>query len=279
MASSHIALYRLIYFQPNPEDGERVSVALLFQANGDVELLYDPHFPKLKCLAPYVDLDLIRIYLDDMAVSLKRRPSNVDSIVGGQTAQLVASEVRKVSWPLSNEERIYLMKRFLSKEGHLWQSNDLAKSQKSDQIKEHLKLLLEGAKIGRERLRENASPEWILGRKVPRIKPVALALRRKSGVLLIDGVDLSVLSTKATLTRVSKVAYTFFQYGRLRQMSFDRPELKRIGVVLNGVSDPGSEYRDAHDFALHEFTQEADLAVDTTSASDLERFQAVLMEE
>jgi hypothetical protein len=279
MASSHIALYRLIYFQPNPEDGERVSVALLFQANGDVELLYDPHFPKLKCLAPHVDLGLIRLYLDDMTDRLKRQPSNVDSIVGGQTAQLVASEIRKVSWPLSNEERVYLMKRFLSKEGHLWSSNDLAKTEKSDQIKEHLKALLERAKIGKEELRENASPEWILGRKVPRIKPVALALRKKNGVLLIDGVDLSVLGTKGTLSRVSKVAYTFFQYGRLRQLSFDRPELKRIGVVLNGVSDPGSEYRDTHDFALREFTQEADLAVDGTSASDLNKLQAALAEE
>jgi hypothetical protein len=279
MASSHIALYRLIYFQPNPEDGERVSVALLFQANGDIELLYDPHFPKLKCLAPHVDLDLVRLYLDDMTVRLKRHPANVDSIVGAQTAQLVASEIRKVSWPLSNEERVYLMKRFLSKEGHLWHSGDLAKTQKSDLIKEHLKSLIHNARIGGEEVRENASPEWILGRKVPRIKPIALAVRKKNGVLLIDGVDLSVLSLKATLTRVSKVAYTFFQYGRLRQMPFDRPELKRIGIVLNGVSDPGSEYRDTHDFALREFTQVADLAVDTTSAGDLDKLQAALSEE
>src|SRR5690349_5337781 len=113
MASDPLATYRLVYFQPDPEDGERVCVALLFTVHGEVELLAYPDFPRLRCLAPHVDSELVQVYLDDLTSHLKWKSSDIDLILRRQSPQLVTSEVRKCSWPLSNESRLYLMRRFL----------------------------------------------------------------------------------------------------------------------------------------------------------------------
>jgi hypothetical protein len=275
MENSLKASYRLVYFQPKPEDGERICVALLLSYGRDVELLYYPDFPRLKCLSPRIDPQLIQFYLDDMASTIRDNPEGIESHIKRHTPHLLASAVRRVAWPLTDEAKIYLMKRFLGVEGKNTQVVE-ARVPQVDYVKEHLRQLIQRAKVRNEDLKEDAKPEWILGRRVRYIKKVAFALRRADGVLLIDGVDLSVLPAQSAVTRVGKVKHTFWQYGQLRQMEFGSANIKRIGVVLNGVTSPGADYKDAHDFALHEFRQEADVTVDSASPSDLNTLQKVL---
>lgn len=275
MESSLKAFYRLVYFQPKPEDGERICIALLFNYGRDVDLLYYPDFPRLRCLSPHIDPQLIQFYLDDMTSTLRQNPESIESDLKRHTPHLLASPVRRIAWPLTNEARIYLMKRFLGVEGKRAQMVE-ARSPQPDLVKEHLRQLIQRAKVRNEDLKEDAKPEWILGRKVRYIKKVAFALRKDYGVVLIDGVDLSVLPAQSTVTRVGKVKHAFWQYGQLKQMEFSDANIQRVGVVLNGVASPSPEYRDAHEFALHEFRQEADVTIDSASPSDLNTFQQIL---
>jgi hypothetical protein len=280
MGSELAATYRLVYFQPDPEDGERVCVALLFNARREVELLYDPEFPKLRCLAPHLDPSLVRVYLDDMAESAKRGSSDVESLIKRHAPQLVTSEARRCAWPLSNSARSYLIRRFLTKERHLVGklSKAAVKEDKIDPVKARIRDLV--LRVARERIedvREDASSQWVLGRSLPYIAPVAFALRTPRVVVLIDGVDLSVLTPRGALSRVNKVAHTFWQYGRVQQMGVDKTPPRRIGVVLNGAVDPSTSYRETHDFALHQFTNEADLAVDANSVDDVRKLGAALL--
>jgi hypothetical protein len=280
MVSELTATYRLVYFQPDPEDGERVCVALLFTAQRDVELLYDPEFPKLRCLAPRIDPALVRVYLDDMQTSARRGSSDVQSLLRRHAPQLVTSEARKSAWPLSDKARLYLIRRFLTKEGQhpdtLRKGTD--KDEKIDQVKLHIKeFVLRVARRGVDDIKENASTQWVLGRNLPNIAPVAVALRKGGRiVILVDGVDLSVLTPKSALARVNKVTHTFWQYGRVRQMGIDNAPPRRIGLVLNGAENPRTAYRDTHDFALHQFKNEADLAVDASSVDDFRKFEEAL---
>jgi hypothetical protein len=273
------ASYRIVYFQPNPEDGDRVSVALLFTANNDVDILYDHAFPKLKCLAPHIDPDIIRYQLDYLATGLRERGADQNSLVAQQAPQLTTSEPRKVAWPLTNQVRMRLVRRFLSKEGYVSSTEAAERREKVDPVQIHLRQLLSDVTPRLEEWRENAKPEWVIGEKVSRIRPVALALRKNQTVVIVDGVDLSAMTTQSAVTRVGKVAYTFFQYGRVTQMDFARRSLRRIGVVLNGATRPGRAYRDTHDFAMQEFSQEADLAIDAGSPEGVNQLKNELISE
>jgi hypothetical protein len=279
MGNSLTASYRLVYFQPDPEDGERVCVALLITARGDVEVLYDRGFPKLRCLAPHIDPKLVRFYLDDMKSHLRRGSSEVELLMGQRTPHIVTSEARKLAWPLSDSSRAYLVQRFLGKEKGE-DANKVDRKAKADLLNTHLRQLVQPfVRNEPEVIQEWATPEWILGREVPhqKINPVALAVRRDDGVVLIDGVDLTVFKPKSALSRVTEVKHTFWQYGRIKQMGLNgRGSIRRIGVVLNGLEKPNEDYRDAHDFALSEFEQGADLAVDAASGSDLQELERSL---
>jgi hypothetical protein len=274
-----IASYRLVYFQPDAEDGERVSVALLFNTPDGIEILSYPDSPRLRCLAPQVDPYLVRIYLEDLKQQFQRSPSQVDSVVSMQSPHLAISDARKVTWPLSDKSRLYLMKRFLGVEvPRLTNDGDLKAEKALDQVKEHLRQLIYSAKIQSEELRENATPAWVFGQRIGRkIKSVAFGLRKEEGVVLIDGVDLSVSNKQAVAARVGKVAYAFFQYERVRQMGFaDRRVFQRVGVILNGAINPGPDYKDSHDFALQEFSDSADLTIDASSTEDVQKFRKLL---
>jgi hypothetical protein len=281
MGSGMTATYRLVYFQPDPEDGERVCVALLFNTERDTELLYDPAFPKLKCLAPRTDSGLVRFYLEDLEAGVRRSPSDISSLIRHHSPQLTTSEARRSAWPLGEKARSYLMRRFLTREVGQTATLSVAtvKDEKIDLVKEHIGDLLR--KVSRrpsDDIREDANSQWVLGRNLPNIAPVAFAVRTSRVVILIDGVDLSVLSTKGALSRVNRVAHTFWQYGRVQQMGVDNTPPKRVGIVLNGTTSPGASYRDTHDFALHQFAKEADLAVDAASSDDFRKLEDALRE-
>jgi hypothetical protein len=276
MGNSLTASYRLVYFQPDPEDGERVCVALLLSTHGYFEMLYDRGFPKLRCLAPHIDPKLVRFYLDDMQTHLRRGHSEVEMLMKERTPHIVTSEARKLAWPLSDTARTYLVERFLSKE----RGEELARADRKALLTIHLRQLVQPlASANVEDLQEWAPSEWVLGTKIPqhKINPVALAVRKHNGVVLIDGVDLTIFKPKSALAQVTKVTHTFWQYGRVKQMGLgDGASLHRIGVVLNGVERPNSDYKDAHDFALHEFAQGADQVVDAARDSDLRELAQAL---
>ena len=273
------ASYRLVYFQPDPEDGERVSVALLYTADGDVDLLYDPTFSKLKCLDPNTDPEIVKMYLEDLSSSVRTRGADVDLIAKQYSPHLTTSEKRKASSPLTDELRLHLLRRFLSKGEHAMLTVEKTKPSKADQVKEHLRLLINRTAIKSPYLKEDAKADWVVGPHVRRkIGTVAFALRHENGVVLIDGVDLSIMKPRSAASRVGSIAYTFLQYGRVRQMGFfDRKALSRVGIVMNGATSPDRpDYKDIHDFAIQEFRKDADLVVDTTLPETINEFKETL---
>jgi hypothetical protein len=110
-----IGKYRLLYFQPDPEDGERVCVGLLFQDQRSCTVLYDHKFPKVHCIAPFYELELVKFYLDDLA-STVQNTSGDDLILALRRygPQLIASEERFVSLPVTESVKVRLLERFVA---------------------------------------------------------------------------------------------------------------------------------------------------------------------
>src|SRR5262249_22959324 len=111
---------------------------------------------------------------------------------------------------------------------------------------------------------------------LPYVSNVALAVRKTNEVVLIDGVDLTILSPGRALSRINKVAHTFWQYKTVRDDCLVGRDIRLIAVVLNGSDAPQPAYKDAHDFALHQFNKEADLAVDASSSPGFQRLADAL---
>lgn len=277
MGNQLIASYRLVYFQPDPEDGERVCVALLFYTEREVELLYDPKFPKVVCLTSKANCDLIRVYLDDLKMYLKSHLSDIDSHILRYAPHLVMSEVRKSVWPLSDRARLYLMRRFLSKDKRVAPDQMV----KEGNVKTHIRDVVKNATRDHieHLIKEDVSSQWVLGEKVPQIRPVAFALDRNNRIILIDGTDLTVLTPILARRRANDVALTFWQYrqyGQTQGYRLDRKPLFKIGVVINGTRTSQPSYKDTHDFVMHQFGEEADLAIDAASDRGLDTLKEAL---
>ena len=89
MGSSLAGSYRLVYFQPVPEYGERVCIALVFNGEKGAEVLYDPTFSKLKCLAPQIEPEAIKIYLETLSDNLKSTQSDPSWLIHNFTPQMI----------------------------------------------------------------------------------------------------------------------------------------------------------------------------------------------
>jgi hypothetical protein len=113
-------------------------------------------------------------------------------------------------------------------------------------------------------LHTEVTSDTILGRKAARVGTVAVAVETDAGWTLIDGVDLNLLRPKQAIVRADDVGRTFWHYSRLVEEGKTRP-IRKIGVVLNGLSHLKPQEHYAHDYALHRMEAEADTAIDAAS--------------
>lgn len=274
-----VGKYQLLYFQPEPEDGERVCVAVLASGSGEVELLFDPYFPRARCIAPSLHPGLLRSYIEELQKELRSKPSERLIALGRFSPQLVASEERLVKWPLNDKLRLRLLDRFVR---HSFGKSELPlvryemEKPKSEQIiQEHLEQLVRQFTSQELRFVLGAKPIDVVGRKVKNIRAVPLAIHGPNTVLLFDGVDLT-LGTGIALSRITKVVHTFWQYGRINQGEFNPRSVQRIGVVMNGAVNADRSYREAHDFAIDQFGKESEYTIDASSSEDRGRLEHLL---
>lgn len=274
-----VGKYQLIYFQPDPEDGERVCVAVLASGSGQVELLFDQQFPRARCIAPSLRPEILRSYIEALGKELRSTPSERLVALGRFAPQLVASEERLVKWPLNDKLRLRLLDRFVR---HAHGTAELSevryemeKPRNERIIQEHLQQLVLQFSVRERGFVLGAKPLDVVGRRVKNIRPVPLAIHGPNSVLLFDGVDLT-LGTGVALARITKVVHTFWQYGRISQEELPSRRIQRIGVVMNGAVNADRSYREAHDFAIDQFGKESDLTVDASSSEDKNRLERLL---
>jgi hypothetical protein len=120
-----------------------------------------------------------------------------------------------------------------------------------------------------------ADVQMVLGRKAPRIAPVAMAIESASGWTLVDGVDLNILTPTKAIERADHVARNFWQYSRATAASHS-VRIRKIGLVLNGSSRLKPPANDAHDYAIHRLEVDADEAIDAASSEAIPKLREAL---
>ncbi len=273
--------YRLLHFQPDPEDGDRVCVGILLKEDGKFTVLSDSKFKKLRCVAPDFEPELVSFYLHDLEDSLSRSHEPVEITLRRCAPQLVVSEPRLVATPLTPDKRVRLMERFVLPAKEL-QKELVHVSRAEATTSEHLRIFLsEIAPLSAKMIIRNARPLDLFNLTLPNIKPVAFAIKASSKIVVVDGIDLSVMTPTKAVAKANRIVHNFWQYGRIREefLFEGRPKVERVGVVMNGTSPKTEAYLDAHDYALHQFRKEADVTVDATSGEGKDQLRAMLAGE
>jgi hypothetical protein len=250
--------YRLLYYQPAPETGERITIGLLFEDEEHAFLYYDKQFAKLRKLYPWIDSKTVGFYLDDLKNALAKTKS-VEPVLNLYGPQLVASDARKVVLPITDALVETLMVKFVHPT-----LRGPHEAKQPDQVAIAIQAYVKN-RIHRDlHFHTEVTAETILGRKAARVGAVALGLESGARWTLIDGVDLNVLTPKRAIDRADDVGRTFWHYSRLSEEG-QAGQIRKIGIVLNGLSHLKPQEHDAHDYALHRLESEADATIDAAS--------------
>jgi hypothetical protein len=250
--------YWVIFYQPLPEAGERIAVALVFEdPKSGATVEYDPTFAKLKRVYPDVDPEVLAFYLDSLRNEL-HSSNQVEVILNGYGPQLEPSSARRIHVPVSQGAIEMLMARYVSP---LKKNRDSQKT--NDKIAKEIEAFVRQNAAPELELRTNVTARDILGRSVTGTRRIALAIRNQSGWTLVDGVDLNQSTPQAAATRADEISRTFWNYHRSAGETGVR--IRRVGVVLNGNSHLAPKTHEAHDYALHRFEMDSDLVVDGAS--------------
>jgi hypothetical protein len=261
--------YRLLYYQPTPETGERITIGLLFEDEERAFLYYDKQFVKLRKLYPWIDSKTVAFFLDDLKNGLAETKS-IDPVLNLYGPQLVASDARRVVLPITDALVEMLMAKFVQPV-----PRGPHDAKQPDKVAIALQAYVKN-RVHRElHFHTEVTAETILGRRTARVRPVALAVKSGAGWTLIDGVDLNVLTPKKAIDRADDVGRTFWHYSRLSEEGQGGP-IRKIGIVLNGLSHLKPQEHDAHDYALHRLESEADATIDAASTEATQKLEREL---
>lgn len=268
-----VGWYRLLYYQPAPETGERIAMGLLFEDEGRAFLHYDKQFAKLRKLYPWIDSKTVGFYLDDLNSALAKATS-IEPVLNLYGPQLVWSDARKVVLPITDALVKMLMGKFVQPA-----PRGPHEAKPPDRVSIAIQAYVKSRAQKDLQFHTEVTPETILGRKATGVGAVALAMESNTGWTLIDGVDLNLLKPKQAIDRADDVGRTFWHYSRLVAEGQATAPIRKIGVVINGLSHLKQREHDAHDYALHRLEAEADETIDaasTEATAKLEReLQAV----
>jgi hypothetical protein len=263
-----VGWYRLLYYQPAPETGERITVGLLLGDEDHALLHYDKQFAKLRKLYPWIDSKIVAFYLDDLSRAVAKT-KNIETALNLYGPQLIPSDARKVALPITEALVGTLMEKFVRPAPRAPQE-----PKGPDQVAIAIQAYVKNRLAKDLHLYTEVMPETIIGKKAPLVGSVALAMEGATGWTLIDGVDLNVLTPQKAIHRADDVGRTFWHYTRLAEEGKTGP-IRKIGLVLNGLSHLKPLEHDAHDYALHRLEAEADATIDGASvggSAKLEKF-------
>ena len=252
--------YRLLYYQPAPETGERITIGLLLDDGIQPIVHCDWQFKKVLRLYPWVDPKILAVYLTDLSQMVGKQRGPVEEVVQRLGPQLTASAPRQFALPLTSMLVDILLEKFVNVTTRERPEGTV----KADPVAMAIEAFVKNRSSNPTRIRTGIGPETILGRKVGRLGSVAVGIESATGWTLIDGVDLNVLTPGKAIARADDVGRTFWQYSRLAAESHGR-RIRTIGLVMNGRSHLKPGTHDAHDYALHRLQADSDAAIDTAS--------------
>lgn len=263
--------YRLVYFSPRPEDGEKVCLAVLIKDSKRIYLEYDPRFDKARCLAPDYSVESLKFTLE--AIKDKAEAGLESPEVAGFSPQFKLSEPRNILQPVDERVREVLRHRFLLRVRTPRRSDEKERGMgpRIDQF------LFDRIKVLPSQMKRRASFSELFGpgleRSLPKDlvpKTVSRAIAFEDRVVLLEGVNLHTHSTELLVDRVARIVHAFWQYREAWEYSSDlrSTRLTRTAILFNGDGKTViDEFKWRRDYAWHEFEKDADITLEPGTSS------------
>jgi hypothetical protein len=247
--------YQLIFLQPRPEIDERVCVGIRVGQ----DLRFDQTFRRAKGLLVKGSESIFRVYLNEIRDRLRSKEPS-DRVFESYRPLIHTSSIRRVAKPVTDERIKMLLTRYIG-------ASSARRVTRAAEIRRETVHHIEDFALSHIVLApwshiQNARASEIFGSPGVKAPSIALALKTHSSTVLIDGVDLNVSNTKSAIEQTDKLNRKFWLYRRLADERSRK--LPRIALVFNGNSHASLEMREAHDYALDQFKDVADLAIDAS---------------
>jgi hypothetical protein len=263
------ARYWVVFLQPLPEAGERIALALVFDDGGKAFVEYDRKFAKALKLYPGLDTEGLAFSMESLRSEISGT-KEIEAVINSYGPQIAASTPRRIALPITEEAIQMLAHRYIYPQKAKRKSDTL----NNQAVREIEAFVRQAAGPGVE-LRSDVGARDIVGHPIAGVKAVALAIPGAGGWTLIDGVDLDQLQPRAAISRADEIARTFWNYSRAVSPG---KKIRRVGLVLNGHSHLEPKTHEAHDYALHRFEVDSDLALDTSSTESSRKLADLLAE-
>lgn len=255
--------YRLLLFQPDPESGERICIGVAV----DGGLLFDPNFSRVQSFSKSIAPEILRFYLSDLRERISRSKGEfVERLVRDYAPMFGVSPPRRIVSPVSSATKLMLLRRFVhgDNEEHFRASRGAIRKQFTNRLERFANHVVDTAET-RSRFISNAAAIDIFGERHKGVGRIALAIIRDNQVVLMDGLDLSLLDSIHVLPASTRVAHTFWQYGRVRSNYVNA--ITRVAVVFGTDTATSGRTSDAHTFAVEQLRKEADETIQAGSVT------------
>lgn len=263
-----VGKYWVLFYQPLPEAGERIAMALVFD-HGQKQVEYDPAFTKVAKLFPDADPAALAFLLETLSHDLHSADS-VQAVLNSYGPQFATSEPRRLALPVQPATIEMLKTRYLFPA-----KRTREKRAPEDKVSDEIVAFVRHATDPNLEFRTNVGSREILGHSLSGTKRVALAIQNSTGWTLVDGVDLNHLTAAEANKRTEEISRTFWHYKRAAAEG--DIQIRRVGVVLNGQSHLFPKSHEAHEYALEKLGADSDRTIDaaaTDSASVLRELLA-----
>ncbi len=261
--------YWLLYYQPLPEAGERIVAALAFTGVGSrPRVEFDAQFVKVRKVFPDTDPQALAFYFEGLAEKLAAGEP-FESAINALGPQILASKDRSVANPLTGQILKLLTNRYL-----MPAKGSEAREKKSNAVAKEIETFVRKSLPPELSLHTNVAARDILGHSVTGTRKIALATNSNGTWTLIDGVDMNHATPREVTDRVNDITKTYWNYSREALKS--NVAIRRVGIVLNGNSHLHEKTQEAHDYALHRFAVDSDLAIDAASPGSVQQLLGIL---
>jgi hypothetical protein len=272
--NNQIGRYWAIFYQPLPESGERIAIALVLEHNSaNCTVEFDEKFAKVRKVFPDLDAEGMAFTLSGLQTKLNET-DNRDFLLASLGPQISASIARRAALPFTDKRKASLMSRYVLPAKSTRPEPLTAQEQRNQTVTKAIQGYIRGYFDGKD-ISVEVSPKQIFVRNIPGVRPVAIGIQAGDGSwTVMDGVDLNQSTAQSAERRADDIGHTYWKLKREAERKGIK--VKSIGIVLNGHSHLSPRSKEAHDYALLRFQQNSDHAVDAAEGERNTELQAVI---
>jgi hypothetical protein len=255
--------FSILRFTPDPEEVEPANVALVLW-NGVARIVYDDSFPRLSCLAPWVDKDSLCFLLEDLQKEIASADPRTAADALGSVQFSLSATKQVADLGRGDTDRLLLDRYLRTSRGRR------EKTSRTQRIVEsRLDRFLAEMKVSSVDLMKGVSPKRFLSPEaLARVGGngfrVSRVIKSSRHLVLLDAVPLDLRPVRRVEARAQRIASAYYRLGKSKAdiARIDGRDLTRTTILFGMSVRVDAAVSGKLDFARHMLQEESDVVVD-----------------